>query len=153
MKTFLSILTFLFILFTSCKKTTVDPSVATLLQNRWVLLSETYSYPTIPNAMSNVYTGLSTDYYQFSLNDTFFVSVAGSPAAPNYPIQSSRKYSLLSDKYIFLYGGSNGPSDTLTIQKITSDSLVLTSPLYITYVDSSRNTVAATGVATSRLFR
>jgi hypothetical protein len=153
MKTFSLILAFLFALFTSCNKTTQSLSVLALLQNRWVLLSEDYSYPTIPNAMTNVYNGVSSDYYQFNSNDTLISSQAGSPVAPNYPIKSIHKYSLQNDKSIFLYGNINGPSDTLTIQKITTDSLVLTSPTYITYVDSSRNYVDATGVITIRLFR
>jgi hypothetical protein len=96
---------------------------------------------------------MSSDYYQFSLNDTFILSQAGSPSAPGYPIQAKRKYSLLDNNHIFLYGNSGVQPDTLTIQKITSDSLVLTSPLYFTYVDTSRNYVNDTGVITSRLFR
>ena len=153
MKTFLLILTFLLTLFTSCKKTTESPSVQTLLQNRWVVLSETYSWPTISYASPNVYNGLSSDYYQFNSNDTLMSSQSGSPVAPNFPIQSIHKYSLLNDKSIFLYGNVNGPSDTLTIQKITTDSLVLTSPIYITYVDTTGNYVKAIGVNTIRLFR
>ena len=153
MKTFILILSVLLALFTSCKKSSQSPSVQALLQNKWKLLSEEYSYPTIPNAMSNKYDGISSDYYQFTLDDTLIVSQAGLPSAPYNPFQSRRKYSLLNDKNIFLYGNINGPSDTVTIQKITTDSLILTSPIYITYVDTSHNYVNATGVVTSRLFR
>src|SRR5690348_7200771 len=104
MKNFLLMLVCDFVLFTSCKKTTHDLSVQALLQNRWVLLSEEYSYPTIPYATSNVYNGLSSDYYQFNLNDTLVVSQGGSPTAPNYPFQSKHKYAIVNDKTIFVYG-------------------------------------------------
>jgi hypothetical protein len=153
MKTFLLILTFLFTLFTSCKKTTQSLTVQALLQIRWSVLSEVYSYPTISYASTNVYNGLSSDYYQFNLNDTLIISQAGLPSAPINPFQSIRKYSLLNGKNIILYGNTNGPSDTLTIQKITIDSLILTAPFNITYVDTSRNYATAIGIATTRLFR
>ena len=137
----------------SCSKSSQNASTQSLLQNRWVLLSESYSYPTIPNSGTEVYNGYAADFYQFNGNDTLMISQSGTIFSPGYPLLLLRKYSLINSNQIFLYGNTNIAADTLTIQKLNADSLILTSPVYFSYVDSLQHQVTATGIETITLFR
>lgn len=131
----LSTLTFVAFLF-ACKKD-AQPSyqVITLLQNKWTISSETLTYPTIPSYNAS-YTGTSTDYYLFNPNDTLFIQQAGLPGIPNNPISTAIKYSVSANNLIVLNPQTGSGKVNESIQKITTDTLILTNPITLSFTNN-----------------
>jgi hypothetical protein len=141
MKKSLNLSTLTFIVFLiACKKDARPSSqIISLLQNKWALSSETLTYPTNPSINAS-YTGTSTDYYLFNSNDTLLIQQAGIAGIPNSPISVAIRYSVIANNLIVLDSPTGAGNVKESIQKITTDTLILTNQITASFTNNGGST-------------
>jgi hypothetical protein len=146
---FLTVIIMLFI--SSCKKDTakVSPQTILLLQNKWTLISSSVVFPTNAS-LNSTYSGVSTDYYQFSSNDSLAIRQAGQVNLPTIPLSINTKYSFMDNNRIAY---SLSPNIEINIKTITNNLLVLTNSATSTVMNSGVIVATYKGTKTDSLRR